>query len=159
VIGPWGAGVLRSSPALGALMMAAVLARSPVRRAAGICMYIGVAVYGAGAIMFGLSTNAMLSIVALMALGAGDMVSSVIRQTVVQVSTPDEMRGRVFAVSSLFLGTSGQLGTFRAGLMAYWLGTVPSVVIGGVAVFVAVAAWVWLFPALRRVDRPDEPQL
>lgn len=159
VIGPWGAGLLRSSPALGALIMAAILARFPVRRSAGICMYIGVAVYGAGAILFGLSTNAMLSILALMALGAGDMVSSVIRQTVVQVSTPDEMRGRVFAVSSLFLGTSGQLGTFRAGLMAYWLGTVPSVVIGGGAVFVAVAVWVWLFPALRRVDRPDEPQV
>jgi uncharacterized membrane protein len=93
-----------------------------------------------------------------MALGAGDMVSSVIRQTVVQVSTPDEMRGRVFAVSSLFLGTSGQLGTFRAGLMAAALGTVGSVVIGGAAVFVAVGLWVWLFPALRRIDRPDQPQ-
>jgi MFS family permease len=159
VIGPWGAGILRSSPAVGALIMAAILARFPVRRSAGICMYIGVAVYGAGAIMFGLSTNAMLSILALMALGAGDMVSSVIRQTVVQVSTPDEMRGRVFAVSSLFLGTSGQLGTFRAGLMAAWLGPIRSVVIGGLLVFVAVALWVWLFPALRRVDRPDEPQL
>jgi MFS family permease len=158
VIGPWGAGLLRSSPALGALIMAAILARFPVRRSAGICMYIGVAVYGAGAVMFGLSTQAALSILALMALGAGDMVSSVIRQTVVQVSTPDEMRGRVFAVSSLFLGTSGQLGTFRAGLMAAWLGPIRSVVIGGLLVFVAVAFWIWLFPALRHVDRPDEPQ-
>jgi len=158
VIGPWGAGLLRSSPALGALLTAAILARYPVKRSAGIFMFVGVAVYGAGAVMFGLSTNAVLSILALMALGAGDMVSSVIRQTVVQVSTPDEMRGRVFAVSSLFLGTSGQLGTFRAGLMASFVGTVGSVVIGGAAVFVAVGLWVWLFPALRRVDRPDQPQ-
>ena len=158
VIGPWGAGLLRSSPAVGALATAAILARFPVKRSAGVFMYVGVAVYGAGAIMFGLSTNAVLSILALMALGAGDMVSSVIRQTVVQVSTPDEMRGRVFAVSSLFLGTSGQLGTFRAGLMASLVGPVGSVVIGGGAVFVAVGLWVWLFPALLRVDRPDQPQ-
>jgi MFS family permease len=158
VIGPWGAGLLRSSPALGALVTAAILARFPIRRGAGKFMYVGVAVYGAGAIVFGLSTNAALSILALMALGAGDMVSSVIRQTVVQISTPDEMRGRVFAVSSLFLGTSSQLGTFRAGLMAALLGTISSVVIGGAAVFVAVGLWVWLFPALRRVDRPDQPQ-
>jgi MFS family permease len=158
VIGPWGAGLLRSSPALGALATAAILARFPVRHAAGKFMYVGVAIYGAGAIVFGLSTNVAMSILALMALGAGDMVSSVIRQTVVQVSTPDEMRGRVFAVSSLFLGTSGQLGTFRAGLMAAALGTVGSVVIGGAAVFVAVGLWVWLFPALRRIDRPDQPQ-
>jgi MFS family permease len=158
LIGPWGAGLLRSSPALGALITAAILARFPVRRAAGNFMYVGVAVYGAGAIVFGLSTNAAMSILALMALGAGDMVSSVIRQTVVQVSTPDEMRGRVFAVSSVFLGTSSQLGTFRAGLMAAMVGTVGAVVIGGAAVFVAVGLWVWLFPALRRVDRPDQPQ-
>jgi MFS family permease len=158
VIGPWGAGLLRSSPALGALATAAILARYPVKRSAGIFMFIGVAVYGAGAVLFGVSTNAVLSILALMALGAGDMVSSVIRQTVVQVSTPDEMRGRVFAVSSLFLGTSGQLGTFRAGLMASMVGTVGSVVIGGAAVFVAVGLWAWLFPALRQVDRPDQPQ-
>jgi MFS family permease len=158
VIGPWGAGLLRSSPALGALATAAILSRFPVRHSAGKFMYVGVAIYGAGAIVFGLSTNVAMSILALMALGAGDMVSSVIRQTVVQVSTPDEMRGRVFAVSSLFLGTSGQLGTFRAGLMAAALGTVGSVVIGGAAVFVAVGLWVWLFPALRRIDRPDQPQ-
>jgi hypothetical protein len=86
------------------------------------------------------------------------MLSTVIRQTVVQMSTPDEMRGRVFAVNSLFLGTSGQLGSFRAGLTAAWLGAVGSVVLGGVAVFATVAIWLWLFPALRRVDRPDLPQ-
>jgi MFS family permease len=158
-IGPWGAGLLRSSPALGALIAAAILARFPVRRAAGPWMYVSFAVYGIAAIVFGLSTNAALSILALMALGAGDLISTVIRQTVIQVSTPDEMRGRVYAVNSLFTGTSSQLGSFRAGVMAASLGAVGSVVIGGVAVFLTVGAWAWLFPALRRVDRPDVPQL
>jgi MFS family permease len=157
-IGPWGAGLLRSAPALGALITAAILARLPVTKAGGLIIYMGFAIFGTAAITFGLSTNVALSIVSLMALGAGDMLSSVIRQTVVQMSTPDEMRGRVFAVSALFLGTSGQLGSFRAGLMAAWLGAVSSVVLGGVAVFMTVALWVWLFPALRRVDRPDLPQ-
>jgi MFS family permease len=158
VIGPWGAGLLRSAPAVGALITAAILSRFPVKRAGGAFIYAGFTVYGAAILVFGLSTNVPLSILSLMALGAGDMMSSVIRQTVVQMSTPDEMRGRVFAVSSLFLGTSGQLGAFRAGLTAAWIGTVSSVVLGGVAVFITVALWAWLFPALRRVDRPDLPQ-
>jgi MFS family permease len=158
LIGPWGAGLLRSSPALGAVITAAVLARFPVRRAGGPLIYSGFAVFGVAVISFGLSTNVVLSILSLMLLGVGDMLSTVIRQTVVQMTTPDEMRGRVFAVSSLFVGTSSQLGSFRAGLMAAWLGAVSSVVLGGVAVFATVALWVWLFPALRRVDRPDLPQ-
>jgi MFS family permease len=158
VIGPWGAGLLRSAPALGALIMAAILARFPVTRAGGPFIYSGFAIFGVAVISFGLSTNVVLSILSLMVLGVGDMVSTVIRQTVVQTSTPDEMRGRVFAVNSLFLGTSGQLGSFRAGMMAAWLGAVSSVVLGGVAVFITVAMWIWLFPALRRVDRPDLPQ-
>jgi MFS family permease len=158
VIGPWGAGLLRSAPALGALVTAAVLARFPVTRAGGAFIYSGFAIFGAAVISFGLSTNVALSILSLMVLGVGDMLSTVIRQTVVQMSTPDEMRGRVFAVNSLFLGTSGQLGSFRAGLTAAWLGAVGSVVLGGVAVFATVAIWIWLFPALRRVDRPDLPQ-
>ena len=158
VIGPWGAGLLRSAPALGALITAAILSRFPVRRAGGIFIYSGFAIFGVAVISFGLSTNVVLSILSLMALGVGDMLSTVIRQTVVQMSTPDEMRGRVFAVNSLFVGTSGQLGSFRAGIMAAWLGAVSSVVLGGVAVFITVAIWVWLFPALRRVDRPDLPQ-
>jgi MFS family permease len=158
VIGPWGAGLLRSAPALGALVTAAILARFPVTRAGGAFIYSGFAIFGAAVISFGLSTNVVLSIFSLMVLGVGDMLSTVIRQTVVQMSTPDEMRGRVFAVNSLFLGTSGQLGSFRAGLTAAWLGAVGSVVLGGVAVFATVAIWIWLFPALRRVDRPDLPQ-
>ncbi len=158
VIGPWGAGLLRSSPALGALITAAILARYPVRRGGGIFIYSGFAIFGVAVISFGLSTNVALSILSLMLLGVGDMLSTVVRQTVIQMTTPDEMRGRVFAVSSLFVGTSGQLGSFRAGMMAAWLGAVSSVVLGGVAVFMTVAVWIWLFPALRHVDRPDLPQ-
>jgi MFS family permease len=157
-VGAWGAGVLRSAPALGALIAAAVLARSPVRRSGGIHMFVGFAVVGAATIVFGLSDNLLLSIAALMVMGSGDMLSSVVRQTLILVTTPDGMRGRVSAVNSLFYGTSGQLGAFRAGMMAAALGAVGSVVIGGCAIFATVALWVWLFPALRRVDRPDLPQ-
>jgi MFS family permease len=154
-IGPWGAGILRSAPAVGALMMAAVLTRYPVTRHGGSIIYGGFFLYGLGTTVFGLSTSVALSLVALMVLGAGDMVSAVVRQTIVQVTTPDEMRGRVGAVNSFFIGCSGQLGSFRAGVMAAWIGAVGSVVIGGCAVFATVALWYWLFPALRRVTRPD----
>ena len=157
-IGALGAGVLRSSPAVGALLAAAVLARVPIRRHAGIYMYAGVVVYGVMAIVFGFSENVVLSVAALIFLGAGDMVSAVVRQTLMQVTTPDEMRGRVFAVNSLFAGTSDQLGWFRAGMMAAWLGAVGAVAIGGAGAILTVVAWYWLFPALRRVQRPDEAQ-
>ena len=157
-IGALGAGVLRSSPAVGALVAAAVLARVPIRKHAGIYMYVGVVIYGAMAIVFGLSQNVALSVVALVILGAGDMVSAVVRQTIMQVTTPDEMRGRVFAVNSLFAGTSDQLGWFRAGMMAAALGAVGSVVIGGVGAILTAAAWYWIFPVLRRIQRPDEAQ-
>ena len=157
-IGPWGAGILRSAPAVGALLTAVVLARFPVRRNGGLFIYVGFALYGLGVTAFGLSTNVALSIASLLVLGCGDIVSSVVRQTIVQITTPDEMRGRVFAVNSFFIGCSGQLGSFRAGLMAALIGAVGAVVVGGCAVFLTVALWVWLFPALRRVDRPDEVQ-
>jgi MFS family permease len=93
-----------------------------------------------------------------MAIGIGDMLSTVIRQTLIQVTTPDAMRGRVFAVNSLFYGTASQLGAFRAGVMAEWIGAVGSVEFGGCAILATVALWTWLFPALRRVDRPDDVQ-
>jgi MFS family permease len=157
-IGPWGAGILRSSPAIGALLTAAVLTRFPVTRRGGVYMYVGFTLYGLGATIFGLSTNVALSISALLLLGVGDMMSSVVRQTIVQVTTPDAMRGRVGGVNSFFVGCSSQLGSFRAGTMAALIGAVGSVVVGGCAVFVTVALWIWLFPALRRVDRPDEAQ-
>jgi MFS family permease len=154
-VGAWGVGVLRSATALGALIAAVVLARFPVQRAGGIWLFAGFALYGASAIVFGVSESFVLSIAALMALGIGDMLSTVIRQTLIQTTTPDEMRGRVFAVNSLFYGTSTQIGSFRAGVVAEALGAVSSVVIGGAAVLGAVALWAWLFPALRRVDSPD----
>jgi MFS family permease len=157
-IGSWGAGILRSAPAVGALAAAVVLARFPVRRNGGLIIYVGFALYGLGAIVFGLSTNVALSIAALMVLGCGDIMSSIVRQTIVQITTPDAMRGRVAGVNSFFIGCSGQLGAFRAGLMAEFIGAVGSAVVGGCAVFLTVALWIWLFPALRRVDRPDEAQ-
>ncbi len=155
-IGSVGAGVLRSATALGALLAAAILARSPVRRAGGLWLFAGFALYGASTIVFGLSHNVVLSVAALMAGGAGDMLSTIIRQTLIQVATPDAMRGRVFAVNSLFYGTASQLGGFRAGVMAEGLGAIASVVIGGCAVLATVAVLPWLFAGLRRVDRPDE---
>jgi MFS family permease len=157
-IGPVGAGILRSAPAVGALMSGAYLARMPIRQRAGTLIFAGFALYGGGTIVFGFSENAVLSFFALMVTGVGDMVSAVIRQTIVQVTTPDEMRGRVFAVNSLFVGTSGQLGSFQTGLMAALLGAVPAVVLGGCAVFATIALLAWRFPALRRVDRPDVAQ-
>ena len=157
-VGAWGAGVLRSAPALGGLFAAAVLTRIPVRRAGGLFMFAGFALVGMATIVFGMSTNLFLSITALTVMGSGDMLSSVVRQTLIIVTTPDGMRGRVSAINSLFYGTSGQLGAFRAGTMAAALGAVGSVVIGGCAILATVGLWSWLFPALRRVDRPDLPQ-
>jgi MFS family permease len=158
--GAWGAGVLRSATALGALLAAAVLARFPVKSAGGLWLFAGFALFGAATIVFGVSTSFALSIVALMLVGVGDMVATVIRQTLIQMQTPDQMRGRVFSVNSLFYGTSLQIGSFRAGLMAEWFGAVAAVVIGGGALLGAVVLWAWLFPALRRVDNPalvDQP--
>jgi MFS family permease len=155
-VGAWGVGVLRSSSALGALLAAVVLARFPLRRAGGLWMLGGFAIFGIATIVFGLSENFIVSVLALTAIGMGDMVSSVVRQILIQMTTPDELRGRVSAVNALFYGTGGQLGSFRAGVMAHGIGAVGSVVAGGVAVLGIVIAWWWLFPALRRVDRPDE---
>jgi len=155
-IGAWGAGILRSSPAVGALLTALVLTRYPAQRNGGLLIFSGFAVFGLGVTLFGLSTNVALSIAALLLLGAGDMVSSVVRQTIVYTTTPDAMRGRVAGVNSFFIGCSGQLGSFRAGIMAAMIGAEGAVVVGGCAVFATVALWFWLFPALRQVDRPDE---
>jgi len=151
--GPWGLGLLRSSIAVGGLGTALWLARHPLRGRAGRRMFAAVAVFGAATIVFGLSTSFALSLVALAVLGAADMVSVVVRQSLVQLETPDAMRGRVSAVNSLFIGASNQLGEFESGVTAAWFGVVPSVVLGGIGTLVVVLAWMRLFPALVAVDR------
>jgi len=152
-VGPSGLGALRSAPAVGALVMSVVLARRLPQQRIGCVMFAGVALYGIATIVFALSAWFALSLLALALLGAGDMVSVVIRSSLIQLSTPDEMRGRVSAVNSVFIGTSNQLGDFRAGMMAAWLGAVPAVLLGGVGTLVVVLAWMRMFPALLRIDR------
>jgi MFS family permease len=147
--GPWALGILRSAPAVGAVVMAMLLAHRPLKRHAGITMMWAVAGFGVFTIVFGLSRNLWLSLAALLLVGASDMVSVIIRGTLVQLSTPDSMRGRVSAVNSLFIGTSNEFGQFESGLTAHWFGTVPAVVIGGVGTLVVIALWAWLFPELR----------
>jgi MFS family permease len=151
--GPWGLGLLRSAPAVGATLTAVLLAHRPLRRHAGVTMLWSVAGFGVCTIVFGLSRSLWLSLAALFLLGASDMVSVIIRGTLVQLSTPDEMRGRVSAVNSLFIGTSNEFGQFESGVTAQWLGAVPAVVLGGVGTLVVIALWAWLFPELRGVDR------
>jgi MFS family permease len=153
--GPWGLGLLRSSTAVGALAMAIYLSHRPLGRQAGRKMFAAVAVFGVGTIVFGLSRWLPLSAAALILLGAADMISVVVRQTLVQIGTPDSMRGRVSAVNSIFIGSSNQLGEFESGLTADFFGTVPSVVIGGIGTLLVVLAWMRLFPTLLDVDRID----
>jgi MFS family permease len=154
-VGPWGLGLLRSAPAVGAGIVAVVLAQRPLARSAGARMFACVAIFGAMTIVFGLSRSFFLSLAALAVLGAADMVSVVVRQTLVQVNTPDEKRGRVSAVNSIFIGASNQLGEFESGVTAAWLGVVPAAVLGGVGTLVVVVLWAWLFPSLRTADRLD----
>ncbi len=151
-VGPWGLGLLRGAPALGALLMSVALTRWPVRRRTGHTLLGAVAVYGASQLAFGLSTVFALSLAALALSGAADMVSVVIRQTLVQLETPDEMRGRVSAVNSVFIGASNQLGEFESGATAAWLGPVGSVVLGGVGTLMVAALWLRLFPTLAQRD-------
>lgn len=151
--GPWGLGLLRSAPGVGAALMAIVVAHRPIRRQAGPTMLIAVAAFGVLTIVFGISHSLILSLAALFFLGAADMVSVIIRATLVQVATPDEMRGRVSAVDFLFIGVSNELGEFESGLTAQWLGTVPAVVVGGVGTLLVIATWAWLFPELRKADQ------
>ena len=148
--GPWGLGLLRAAPAVGALAMSVYLARWPLERRVGRTMFTAVAGFGIATIIFGLSRSFLLSLVALMTLGASDMISVVIRSSLVQLETPDEKRGRVSAVNFIFIGTSNQLGEFESGVTAAWLGTVPSVVLGGICTLVVVAFWIRLFPSLAR---------
>ncbi len=152
-VGPLGLGLLRSAPAVGALSAGLYLARHPLERHVGSRMLITVGVFGAATMVFGLSSWAPLSFAALVVVGAADVVSVVVRSTLVQTATPDAIRGRVSAVNSLFVGTSNQLGEFESGVTAYWFGAVGSVVLGGVATMIVAAAACRVFPALRRMDR------
>jgi len=158
-VGPLGLGLLRSAPAVGALCTMLVLTRYPIERHVGPAMFTAVAIFGLATMAFGLSTSFALSLAALTVLGASDAVSVVLRFTLVQIETPDHMRGRVSAINFLFTGTSNTLGEFESGAVAAWLGTVPSVVIGGLGSLLIALSWMGLFPDLRRADRyslPDE---
>jgi MFS family permease len=150
--GPWALGFLRTAPAIGAVAMSLYLARFPLKHRVGVTMLWAVGVFGLATIVFAFSTNIALSIAMLLTLGAADTVSVVIRSSLVQLLTPDEMRGRVNAVNSLFIGASNQLGEFRAGIAAGLIGPVLAVAVGGIGTIAVVLAWSRLFPALRKVD-------
>jgi hypothetical protein len=152
-VGVEGLGPLRAAPAFGAALTAVVLTRRPLASRVGIKMFACVAIFGVATIVFGLSTNFRLSLVALAVLGAADMVSVYVRSSLIQLHTPDAMRGRVSAVSMLFISASNELGEFESGLTAAWLGPVEAVVLGGVGAILVTLIWAWQFPELRRADR------
>ncbi|WP_410015632.1 MFS transporter [Sodalis sp. C49] len=151
--GPWGLGLLRGAPALGALLVGFWLSRRALERNVGMIMFLSVAGFGIATLVFALSTALWLSLLALFALGGFDMVSMVIRGALVQLDTPDAMRGRVSAVNSIFINTSNQLGEFESGLLAAWLGAVPAAALGGIGTLVVVGLWMAWFPNLRRRQR------
>jgi MFS family permease len=155
--GPWALGVLRSAPAVGALATSIVLTRRGIGGGAGHVMFAAVGTFGLASLAFGLSTSLTVSFLALMVYGASDAISVVIRQSLVQMRTPYDMLGRVLAVNSMFTGSSGSLGEFRAGAVAAALGAVPSALIGGLGTITVMLIWMWAFPQLRRVDKlaPD----
>src|SRR5215470_8874395 len=150
--GPWGLGLLRSAPGIGAAMMALLIAYKPIRRRAGATMMWCVAGFGVFTVVFGLSHNLVLSMISLFFVGAADMVSVVVRGVLIQIETPDQMRGRVNAVDMIFIGASNELGEFESGLAAQWFGAVPAVVLGGVGAVVVTVVWAWMFPELRHAD-------
>lgn len=160
--GPWGLGLLRAAPAAGALLTSLWLARRTLERHVGMIMYAAVAGFGAATIVFAVSTTLWLSLAALFALGAFDMVSMVIRGALVQLDTPDAMRGRVSAVNAVFIDTSSQLGEFESGVLAAWLGAMQATLVGGIGTLVVVGLWMLMFPTLRRRQRlqgePDPPE-
>jgi len=162
--GPWGLGLLRAAPAVGALLMSVWLARHSMQRRVGAIMFASVAGFGVATLVFAVSTTLWLSLAALFVLGAFDMVSMVIRGALVQLDTPDDMRGRVSAVNAIFINTSNQLGEFESGMLAAWLGAVGATVIGGVGTLLVVGLWMGMFPSLRRRQRlhleaaaPEQP--
>ncbi len=152
-VGAQGFGLLRAAPSMGAAVVGLYIASRPIRRRAGATMFVAVAVYGVAILVFGLSRTMWLSVAALAVVGAADMISVFVRQTLVQLVTPDPMRGRVAAVSSLFVGASNELGEFESGLVARFLQPVGAAVFGGVGALIVTGAWAKLFPSLRKADR------
>ncbi|MGP9434937.1 MFS transporter [Ewingella sp. AOP8-B2-18] len=159
--GPWGLGLLRGAPAVGGLLVGFWLSRRAMTRNVGMIMFMSVAGFGVATLIFALSSTLWLSIIALFFLGGFDMVSMVIRGALVQLDTPDDMRGRVSAVNSIFINTSNQLGEFESGLLAAWLGAVPAAALGGVGTIIVVGLWMAWFPSLRKRqklenEKPEE---
>jgi MFS family permease len=157
-VGPAGLGWLRTAPGIGAALCGVALGLAPITRQVGRWMFGGVIVYGLATIVFGASGSFWLSLAALLVMGAGDMVSVYVRHLLVQLETPDEIRGRVSAVNAVFIGASNELGEFESGVTAAWFGTVPAVIVGGCATLLVAGAWSRLFPELSRMDRfPGAP--
>lgn len=154
-VGPWGLGLLRCAPAVGAVLVSLWLMYHPLRRNSGRTMFLCVGLFGLLTIIFALSENFWLSLAVLAILGAADSVSVIIRQTLIQLETPDSMRGRVSAVNMMCISASNELGEFESGLTAAWFGVMPAAVLGGVGTLLVVGLWAWRFPALRRADRLD----
>jgi MFS family permease len=151
--GPWGLGILRSAPGVGAGIMAIAIAHRPMKNRAGATMLWCVAGFGLCTVIFGASRSFAISLLALFLVGATDMVSVIVRATLIQVATPDEMRGRVNAVDMIFIGASNELGQFESGITAQWFGVVPAVILGGVGAIVVTGLWTWMFPQLRKVNQ------
>nr|WP_160725845.1 MFS transporter [Bacillus sp. USDA818B3_A] len=154
--GPWGLGLMRTAPAVGALLVSLILAYYPLKNNIGLKLFGALAVFGLATMLFAISTNLIVSLFALLLIGGSDVISVVIRSSLVQLQTPDEMRGRVNAVNSLFIGTSNQLGEFESGTMAGLMGTVPAAFIGGVGTIIVAGLWMYLFPSLRRIRSLSE---
>jgi MFS family permease len=150
--GPWGLGLLRSAMAVGALGMTLALGRYPIRRRAGTALFAGIAGFGAATVVFAFSRSFVLAFVALAIAGLADVVNVLIRVTLTQLATPDDMRGRVNAVASMFAGSANQLGQFESGLVAAWIGAVPSAALGGIGTVIVALLWMQLFPQLRNID-------
>ncbi len=153
--GPRGLGMLRAAPAVGAVTMSLIMARFPLHRHAGRWLFICVAIFGAATVVFGMSHTLWLSLASLALAGAADMISVIIRGSLLQLATPPEMRGRVSAVNSLFIGASNELGEFESGLTAQWWGAVRATVIGGVGALAVAGLWAVIFPSLRKADESD----
>jgi MFS family permease len=149
--GPWGLGLLRTAPAVGALFVSIILAYYPLKKAVGPKLFAALAVFGLATCVFAISTNLIISLIALLFIGGADVVSVVIRSSLVQLQTPDEMRGRVNAVNSLFIGTSNQLGEFESGTLAGFVGPVPAAFIDGLGTVIVAGLWMYLFPSLRKL--------